>query len=140
MKSQSIAIVIPYTPNHKILLQKRTSISKYGEQWSFFGGSIEKNESKEEAAIREIKEELDFDIKEQKYIGNISKKLKNIKTNEVCKVTYEIFITNITEDLSQFKLNEGDDLKFFTIEEARKLKMTPEIDNETINLFEKIIN
>lgn len=71
MKSRSIAIVVPYTDKRKILLQKRTSIKKWGEEWSFWGGGIEDGETKEDAARRELKEELDMDIKELHYLGKI---------------------------------------------------------------------
>ena len=38
-------------------------------KWEFPGGKIESNETKEEALVREIKEELKSDIKVIRYIG-----------------------------------------------------------------------
>ena len=38
-------------------------------KWEFPGGKIESNETKEEALIREIKEELNSDIKVIRYLG-----------------------------------------------------------------------
>ena len=43
MKTRTIAIVVPYTKDKKILLQNRKSISKWGEEWSFWGGGQELN-------------------------------------------------------------------------------------------------
>ena len=46
----------------------------YGEfkgKWEFPGGKIKINESKEEALIREIKEELNADIKIDKYLTTV---------------------------------------------------------------------
>ncbi|MBQ8659447.1 MAG: NUDIX domain-containing protein [Bacilli bacterium] len=46
----------------------------YGEfkgKWEFPGGKIQENESKEEALIREIKEELNADINVRKYLTTV---------------------------------------------------------------------
>ena len=46
----------------KILIAKRSLKKSQGGLWEFPGGKIEKNESKEDAIVREIKEELNMDI------------------------------------------------------------------------------
>jgi len=51
----------------KIILQDRKSYSKYGEEYGFFGGGIEEGESPEEALRREIKEELNIEIKNYEF-------------------------------------------------------------------------
>lgn len=38
MKTKHVACAILLSANGEILLQKREGISKYGEEWSFFGG------------------------------------------------------------------------------------------------------
>lgn len=56
--------------NDKVLATQRG----YGEfkgLWEFPGGKIEKSESKEEALIREIKEELNGNITVEKFLLNI---------------------------------------------------------------------
>ena len=65
MKTLNVVAAIIKKDN-KILATKRG----YGEfinMWEFPGGKIEKNESKEEALVREIKEELDCTIKPTKF-------------------------------------------------------------------------
>ena len=60
MKTLNVVAAIIHKDN-KILATKRG----YGEfinQWEFPGGKIEENETKEEALIREIKEELNVEI------------------------------------------------------------------------------
>ena len=60
MKTLNVVAAIIHKDD-KILATKRG----YGEfinQWEFPGGKIEENETKEEALIREIKEELNIDI------------------------------------------------------------------------------
>ena len=53
----------------KILIAQRNLKKSQGGLWEFPGGKIEPNETKEEAIIREIKEEMDIDIEAKKFIG-----------------------------------------------------------------------
>ena len=52
----------------KILIAQRNLKKSQGGLWEFPGGKIEPNETKEEAIIREIKEEMDIDIETKKFI------------------------------------------------------------------------
>ena len=140
MKKRNIAVVIFYTNSKKILLQKRDGISKSGEEWAFFGGQIEKGETPKLAAIREIREEIDYDLKELEYLGKNSAIIKRINSNELWKITCENYITKVKEDLSQFTVLEGDGAQFFSLSEAKKLKLTPKIDYDIINIIEKFLN
>ena len=61
----------------KIFITRR-SYGEFKDMWEFPGGKIEAGESKEEALIREIKEELELDINNKELILDImpwSKKL-----------------------------------------------------------------
>src|SRR5690554_3429200 len=49
--------------NDKILIAQRGSNKSNALKWEFPGGKIEENETPEESLIREIKEELNIDIK-----------------------------------------------------------------------------
>lgn len=53
----------------KILITKRNLKKAQGGLWEFPGGKIEPNETRKNAIIREIKEELDVDIKVDKYLA-----------------------------------------------------------------------
>jgi len=52
----------------KILAVQRSSKMKEPRKWEFAGGKIEGNETHQEALVREIKEELDIDIKVTRYV------------------------------------------------------------------------
>lgn len=61
-----VAAIIRNKEN-KILIAQRNLKKSQGGLWEFPGGKIELNETKEEAIVREIKEELNMDIKCDEY-------------------------------------------------------------------------
>ena len=141
MKSRTIAVVVFYTDTNKILLQNRKSIMKWGEEWSFWGGGIDPGESKEDAAVREIKEELDYDVKDLKYLDSLTEILERYKDpSDKRKITYEIFVSKIKENPKLFKVKEGDGLAFFTFKETKELAMVPKLDEKTLVMVEKFLS
>ncbi len=59
-----IQVVAAIIFNHnEVLIAKRNKEKYLGGFWEFPGGKIEKGETPEESLIREIKEELDIEIK-----------------------------------------------------------------------------
>ena len=63
-----VAAVIKDEQN-KILITQRNLKKSQGGLWEFPGGKIEPNETREQAIVREIKEELDMDITVNKYLA-----------------------------------------------------------------------
>lgn len=116
MEKHRCAIIIFYDKN-KILLQDRRLISKHGEMWGFFGGHIEKGETSEQALIREIKEELSYQLKNYKFFKEFK-----LQPDLNVKVNFYVYLAPIPP-LSDLKQIEGSGMKLFTIKEAKKLKM-----------------
>ena len=133
MKLRRVALILFYNDKKEILLQDRTGISKFGEEWGQFGGSIEEGETPEQAVIRETKEELNFNLKEHKYIGEVNNQLR-----EDLFVERYVFIAPLKNHLSSFTQLEGTHMQLFSIDEARKLKMVPG-DEMVIEALEKAI-
>ena len=81
-------------------------------KWGLFGGGIKKDESPINAAIRELKEELDLSVKEKDLELVLSMPL-------IKKYVYKL---KINKGLHELKLKEGADMQFFSIEEILKKK------------------
>lgn len=120
----------------EVLLQKRSSNKKlWPNLWDITaGGHVLSGEFGMQALIREVKEELGLDIKEDeiKYLvgstsSNIKGKIKNNHFNECYIVTKNI-------DISQLKLQEEEvsDVKWFT-----KQEILERIENNFEELTEK---
>jgi len=64
------AVTIIFNEDDKALLLKRMSPQKFfSGMWGFPGGEVEAGETYEECAVREAKEEVNFDISNLKYVG-----------------------------------------------------------------------
>ena len=62
-KKLQLVVSIALIDNHdQILISKRPTKKHLSGYWEFPGGKVEKNESPENAIIREVKEELNVDI------------------------------------------------------------------------------
>jgi mutator protein MutT len=122
MEKKSVAIIAFYDNQDRILMQSGKKISKHGEQWGFFGGKIEQGETPEQALIREIKEELTYDIKKFKFFKKYG---PNVYEGVPLILTQVMFLSKLPR-LSNFKQEEGDGMKLFTIQETKKLKLMPQ--------------
>jgi len=115
---KNVSIVVFYDKD-KILLQDRKGISKYGEEFGFFGGHIEEGETPEQALKREIEEELTFQLDNFKFFKKYGPKIYSDSPHEV---THFVFLAKIPR-LSLFNQKEGDDMGLFTLDEAKKLRL-----------------
>ncbi|MDP1694772.1 MAG: NUDIX domain-containing protein [Candidatus Woesearchaeota archaeon] len=110
-----VALIIFYDKQGRILLQNRKEISKYGEEWGYFGGGIEEGETPEQALVRETKEELNFDLKEYTFIG-ITK-----TEDQRGIIERHVFISPLP-NMKLFDQREGKGMQLFSLEEAKKVK------------------
>lgn len=66
-----VAVAIITDEQRRILITQRPFHVPHGGCWEFPGGKLEHNESMEAALIREIKEEVNLDIQQYQYLGEI---------------------------------------------------------------------
>lgn len=98
--------VIFENPAGEMLLQKRDEEPEINS-WVPFGGSAEGDESDEDAARREILEELNY------HLGEITLFKKYIHGD----VEQIIYVAKDKVDLKDLELHEGSDMRFFTVAE-----------------------
>lgn len=116
MKQVRLAVAFLYDDN-KILLQDRKGISKTGEDWALFGGSIEAGESPEVAIVRELREELEYSPKTLHRLGKYITRSKQAGT-----FSLEVFLSRVTpQECDGMVQHEGSAKEWFTYEEAVRL-------------------
>lgn len=100
----------------KIFITRRAS-GDFVDMWEFPGGKIEKLESREEALIREIKEELELDIDVLEFLITIDYDYSNFH------LTMHCFICEISG--GKLNLNAHNDSKWITLDELDEPEWVP---------------
>ncbi|KLE14239.1 (deoxy)nucleoside triphosphate pyrophosphohydrolase [Clostridium sp. C8] len=100
----------------KIFITRRAS-GDFADMWEFPGGKIEKLESREEALIREIKEELELDIDVLEFLITIDYDYSNFH------LTMHCFICEISG--GKLNLNAHNDSKWITLDELDEPEWVP---------------
>lgn len=129
MKQEKSCGAIVINQNNKILL-----VHHNAGHWDFPKGHVEKGETEEQTAIREVKEETNIDIiinNKYRYTTSYSP-----KENVMKEVVY-FLAQNIDEDKKP-QLEEVSEVKWFTLEEAMNT-ITYENSKEILNKLKKDI-
>lgn len=117
-----VALFILYNSKKQILLQHRDMNARYyPDYWGFFGGSIENEETPQQAVIREAIEELQLEL-------NSPRLFKRYEVDEnIGKCERFLFLVPTTASLNELKNNqlEGDNLNFFDQKQLSDLKLNP---------------
>lgn len=111
------ALIVFYDKKRNILLEKDQKRSKDGEEYSFFGGGIESGESPEMALVREIKEELTYDLKEFQFVTQYS-----IKVEGAAEGLVHLYVSPFP-GFDKIKLADSAGMELVSIDEAKNLKM-----------------
>lgn len=96
MKKVNVVAAVTYDKNDNILITQRVD-GEFNGLWEFPGGKIEANETHQEALIREIKEELNIDIKVGDFITTVNYKYP---TFELEMHVYKCHVVNGTINLN----------------------------------------
>lgn len=101
----------------KVLITQRNLQKSQGGLWEFPGGKIEPNETRENAIIREIKEELTIDIKVD---GYFDEKVFNYPEKDINLIALKCSKVN-----GNIKLMEHEDYKWVASSELKKFEFAP---------------
>ncbi|KGR91729.1 DNA mismatch repair protein MutT [Ureibacillus massiliensis 4400831 = CIP 108448 = CCUG 49529] len=121
----AVAVIILNEKN-QVLLQKRSDV----QLWGIPSGHIEVGETVSEAAIREVKEETDLDIRIKKLIGVYSDPTSQVfeyPNGQVVHFITTCFLAEMIGGELKCNSNESLDIKFFSEENLPSdlLKMHP---------------
>lgn len=110
----------------QVLLQQRDDnpAIRYPGHWSLFGGTIEDGESAATAVAREVKEEIDFDMKN---FGLFREFVQNNKREFA-------FVGELSAELDELTLSEGQAMNVFYPAQLPELLIRPD-DKETLKEY-----
>ena len=125
MKQVTAAII---KDNDKYLICQRDAEDECSLLWEFPGGKLEEGETLEECIVREIKEELDLEIKVQDIFTT---SIYFFDHKEIHFTVYNAVIV-----AGQMKLNVHNDARWVTVNELELYKFMP----ADIEFVEKLVN
>jgi 8-oxo-dGTP diphosphatase len=137
MHTRNVSICVFYDKETKnIIIQERDKHSKMGEKYGFWGGRIEEGESKEQALNRELKEELNYTPKDIQYIYKHTVKITKEGKYKNWTINIHVFVSPITKELRECKVNEGRDMIEINIDKA--IKQKEDFVEHDISIFKRI--
>lgn len=105
----------------KFLICRRPAHKARGLLWEFVGGKVEKGETKEQALIRECREELDVTVK----VGDVFTEL----THEYPDITVDLTLFNAEIESGEIKLLEHSAIDWITPDEIENFEFCPADEN-----------
>ena len=130
MNKNGTVLFVLMSREGKILMQHRTKDApSWPNQWGFFGGAIEDGETPEAAIVRETEEELGIHLEHPIFLGSIDNPENNTK-EFIFKA-----VLDIDEATLRAQQKEGDDLKFFSIDELKQLPVMTEARSKLLPLL-----
>ena len=124
-KEQGVSAIL-INAQGQVLLQQRDDnpAIRYPGHWSLFGGTIEGGELPEKAVAREVKEEIDFEMRN---FGLFREFVQNNKREFA-------FAGELTAGLDELTLREGQGMNFFYPSQLKELRIRPD-DKDTLEAY-----
>jgi len=116
---KKIAAIILENDNGEFLLALRDNKPgiPFPNHWDLIGGHVEEGETPEEALVREVKEELNIDLKEYSFF-----KIYECLNGDAYENTKYIYTGKINIPIDEITLLEGERPQYFTREEIPDVK------------------
>ena len=114
MKTIEVAALVIFLDNKVLCVQRPVNASEYiSLKWEFPGGKVEFGESREEALVREIREELSLDIEVSEFLMTVEHAYPDFH------LTMHVF--KCVLDQGEITLNEHVALKWLSLDELDQL-------------------
>lgn len=128
-KERIIVSAVLISKDQKILLGKVREGGVYPDCWHIPGGGVDADETKEQALIREVEEEVGLDIKDatMKLLSD-SDSGEAIKTDKktgdkfLIKMQFNVYQIDLSQDAEDIAISLQDDLKEYTWVSQKDLK------------------
>lgn len=125
---KEIKVVAAIIKNEDKILATKRGYGEFINMWEFLGGKIEPGETKKQALVREIKEELNIEISVDNFALDIEYQYPNFYLFMSC------FMCSIKE--GSIELLEHNDGKWITKEELNTLNWLP-ADIDAVNYLKE---
>ncbi len=128
-----IAAIILENDKREILLYLRDNKTgiPFPQHWDLIGGHVEEGETPDEALVREVKEELDIELKEYRFF----KEYECLEGDAYPNIKY-IYSGKINIPIEEITLLEGDRPQFFRYEEIPGVKFANMLKRIVIDYIE----
>jgi len=128
MPVKSVTAIIIYKKKILLLLRDNRSGVVNPNRWGLIGGGIDFNETPKEAMEREAKEEINITPQNLIFFGKTP------------WGKYRFFSKLTDQERKKIKIgNEGQALKFYTLEQIKILKLTPKLSYWVKNYFNELM-
>lgn len=114
---KTIEVVAAIIIRDNLILATKRGYGDYINYWEFPGGKIEVGETKEEALLREIREELEVDISIDEFLCTVDYDYPNFH------LTMHCFICSLV--CGEIKLVEHNDARWLAVNELNSVQWLP---------------
>ncbi len=121
MKHYEVVCAVIYNDKNEIFVARRGKGRALEGFFEFPGGKEEAGETKEEAIVREIKEELNADIKPIKYLGSSYYEYTNLDGYDAFSITLYAYKCKLISNT--LTLSEHTEYKFVSLDELKNINL-----------------
>jgi len=126
-----IAKVILVNGGRFLLQQRDSDVERYPSVWTLFGGNVDEGETPKGTLRRELLEELGYEL------GAVEFLFTKIRMQDDEEVEDNIFFGEVSEDILNRKLLEGQGMKFIGIDELDDYDIFPAFKKYILEYSEK---